>query len=344
MERVTGIVVLLAGLLLASCGSSPEMPARAPSVASSPEDQVVRGVGNLRRLLVLPVVIEQGSCDWPEVARDLDESVVRFLRDWKGYELVRPAQLDDAWKLARRLGEWQEGDVGKGRPPSELRARLVAAGTDARADGVVAVHASPECPGGADAGLLTLPRRLAESLNRTLSAGVYETATGTLHWHRHIRPPGWDPVRYGSRPPPRFETRQAAEGLLGPIENAVPAVLKAPPRPRAAAKPAVEAAQPAPVAPPPAAQAAPAEPPTTAPAAPPPVPMAEPLPPTTPPGQDAPADAQPSGPPPGPAAPSGTEPPPPAAVPPSQPVVPPLQLPPPEPAPPSPSALPPVRT
>ncbi|MCU0971107.1 MAG: hypothetical protein MUF57_04770 [Gammaproteobacteria bacterium] len=97
------IAVVLAGLVLASCGSSPEMPARVPGVASSPEDQVVRGVGNLRRLLVLPVVVDQGSCNWPEVARDLDESVVRFLRDWKGYELVRPAQLDDAWKLARRL-------------------------------------------------------------------------------------------------------------------------------------------------------------------------------------------------------------------------------------------------
>lgn len=320
------IAVLLASLALASCGSSPEMPARAPSaVASSPEDQVVRGVGNLRRLLVLPVVVDQGSCNWPEVARDLDESAIRFLRDWKGYELVRPAQLDDAWKLARRLGEWQEGDVDKGRPPSELRTRLIATGTDAGADGVVAIHASPECPGGAEAGLLTLPSRLAESLNRTLSAGVYEAATGNLYWHRHIRPPGWDPVRYGSRPPPRFETRQAAEGLLGPIENAVPAVLKAPPKPRPAPKPAApEGTAPpqAPAQPPdasaatvasPATSAAPAEATTTAPAVPPVVPTAEPLPPP-------------------PAVQPGVASPPPAAVQPPTPAAPPLQLPPPEPA------------
>jgi hypothetical protein len=343
MERVSRIAVLLAGLVLASCGSSPEMPARAPSVASSPEDQVVRGVGNLRRLLVLPVVVDQGSCNWPEVARDLDESVVRFLRDWKGYELVRPAQLEDAWKLARGLGEWQEGDVGKGKPQPELRARLVAAGTDAHADGVVAVHASPECPGGADAGLLTLPRRLAESLNRTLSAGVYETATGTLHWHRHIRPPGWDPVRYGSRPPPRFETRQAAEGLLGPIENAVPAVLKTPPKPRPAAKPPAETLPPTPAQPAPSAGAPPVQAPagdaaTTAPATPPSIPATEPIAPVPTPSQAPPGDAQPGGSPPTPAATA------PSQAPPSPPAVPPLQLPPPEPAPAAPSALPPVRT
>ncbi len=305
MERVSRIAVVLAGLVLASCGSSPEMPARVPGVASSPEDQVVRGVGNLRRLLVLPVVVDQGSCNWPEVARELDESVVRFLRDWKGYELVRPAQLDDAWKLARRLGEWQEGDVGKGRPPPELRTRLIAAGTDAHADGVVAVHASPECPAGTDAGLLTLPSRLAESLNRTLSAGVYEAATGTLYWHRHIRPPGWDPVRYGSRPPPRFETRQAAEGLLGPIENAVPAVLKPAPKPRPA----------------------PSEPPTTAPAVPPTVPAAEPL---SPPGAAQPPAAA-GGPPAAPVQ-SVPPPPPPTETQPTVPTPPPLQLPAPEPA------------
>jgi hypothetical protein len=327
MERVSRIAVVLAGLVLASCGSSPEMPARVPGVASSPEDQVVRGVGNLRRLLVLPVVVDQGSCNWPEVARELDESVVRFLRDWKGYELVRPAQLDDAWKLARRLGEWQEGDVGKGRPPPELRTRLIAAGTDAHADGVVAVHASPECPAGTDAGLLTLPSRLAESLNRTLSAGVYEAATGTLYWHRHIRPPGWDPVRYGSRPPPRFETRQAAEGLLGPIENAVPAVLKPAPKPRPAPRPegaAVAPAQPAAGATP---QAAPSEPPTTAPAVPPTVPAAEPL---SPPGAAQPPAAA-GGPPAAPVQ-SVPPPPPPAETQPTVPTPPPLQLPAPEPA------------
>jgi hypothetical protein len=332
------VAVLLAGLALASCGSSPEIPARVPSVASSPEDQVARGVGNLRRLLVLPVVIDQGSCNWPEVARDLDEAAVRFLRDWKGYELIRPARLDDAWKLARRLGEWQEGDVEKGKPPGELRARLIAAGTDAGADGVVAIHASPECPGGADAGLLSLPSRLAESLNRTLSAGIYETATGRLYWHRHVRPQGWDPVRYGSRPPPRFETRQAAEGLLGPIENAVPAVLKPAPKPRPIARPAAETVPATPATTQPATAPA-AQPPapdtsTTAPAVSPAIPAAEPLSPpdaATPPASGA---AQPSAPaaPAQPASQPPREAPPPAAIPPPEPAVPPLKLPAPEPA------------
>jgi hypothetical protein len=317
------------------------MPARAPSVATSPEDQVVRGVGSLRRLLVLPAVIDQGSCSWPEVARDLDESAVRFLRDWKGYELLRPARLDDAWNLTRQLGEWQEGDVGKGKPPSELRARLVAAGSEAGADGVVAIHASPECPGGADAGLLSLPSRLAESLNRTLSVGVYEAASGRLYWHRHIRPPGWDPVRYGSRPPPRFETRQAAEGLLGPIENAVPAVLKAPPKPRSAPQPAAPATATTPPASAPAAGAAAgpgtqptsAEAPTTAPALPPAVPTVEPLAPPSGTQPAAPPVSPTAAPPHSPAAePLSPQPSPPVEAPPAAPVTPPLQLPPPEPA------------
>jgi len=238
--RRTALLLLLT-IGLSACASSPELPASATrALPGAPDDQVARGVGNLRRLAALPVVIEQGSCTWPEVARELDESSIRYLRDWKGYELVRPAQLDPSWQLARRLGQWQEDDIGKGKPPADLRAQIVSTGRDSGADGILVVHASPECPGGPEAGLLTLPARLAESLNRTLSAGVYEAERGTLVWHRHIRPPGWDPTRYGSRPPPRFETRQAAEALFGPIENAVPAVLR--PAPKAQPKPEPPAA------------------------------------------------------------------------------------------------------
>jgi len=273
--RRTALLLLLT-IGLSACSSSPELPASATrALPGAPEDQVARGVGNLRRLAALPVVIEQGSCAWPEVARELDESSIRYLRDWKGYELVRPAQLEPSWQLARRLGQWQEEDIGKGKPPADLGAQIVSTGRDSGADGILVVHASPECPGGAEAGLLTLPARLAESLNRTLSAGVYEAERGTLVWHRHIRPPGWDPTRYGSGPPPRFETRQAAEALFGPIENAVPAVLrpapKAPPKPEppaAVVTPAKEATPMVPV-------------PTTPPAEPaaaPPAPVAAPPP------------------------------------------------------------------
>lgn len=239
--RYVALFLVTAALL--GCGSPPQRPASAGKAAPrAPDDQVVRGVGNLRRLVALPVVVEQGSCDWPDVARDLDEAAIRFLRDWKGYEPVRPADPDGAWTLARELGTWQEKAPGAGKPPADLRARLMVAGEEAAADGVLVVHASPECPGGADAGLLTLPARLAGSLNRSLSAGVYEAERGTLVWHNHIRPPGWDPGRYGAQPPPRFETRQAGESLFAPIENAVPAVLKPPPRPRkAAAEPAASA-------------------------------------------------------------------------------------------------------
>ena len=229
LRRTVLLLLLTTGL--SACSSSPELPASATrALPGAPDDQVARGVGNLRRLAALPVVIEQGSCTWPEVARELDESSIRYLRDWKGYELVRPAQLDPSWQLARRLGQWQEEDIGKGKPPADLRAQIVSTGRDSGADGILVVHASPECPGGPEAGLLTLPARLAESLNRTLSAGVYEAERGTLVWHRHIRPPGWDPARYGSGPPPRFETREAAEALFGPIENAVPAVLRPAPK------------------------------------------------------------------------------------------------------------------
>ena len=91
-------LALLLTIGLSACSSSPELPATASRVLpGTPDDQVARGVGNLRRLAALPVVIDQGSCAWPEVARDLDEASIRFLRDWKGYELVRPAQLDPSW-------------------------------------------------------------------------------------------------------------------------------------------------------------------------------------------------------------------------------------------------------
>ena len=237
------LALLLIAAALLACGSPPQRPPSAGKAAPrAPDDQVVRGVGNLRRLVALPVVVEQGSCDWPDVARDLDEAAIRFLRDWKGYDPVRPADPAAAWALAREVGAWQEKAGGAGKPPADLRARLMVAGEEAAADGVLVVHSAPECPGGTDAGLLTLPARLAGSLNRSLSAGVYEAERGTLVWHNHIRPPGWDPGRYGAQPPPRFETRQAGESLFAPIENAVPAVLKPPPRPRkAAAEPAASA-------------------------------------------------------------------------------------------------------
>jgi hypothetical protein len=232
------IALLLIAAALLACGSPPQRPASPGKAAPrATDDQVVRGVGNLRRLVALPVVVEQGSCDWPDVARDLDEAAIRFLREWKGYEPVRPADTAAAWSLAREVGAWQEKAGGAGKPPADLRARLMVAGEEASADGVLVIHSSPECPGGSDAGLLTLPARLAGSLNRSLSAGVYEAERGTLVWHNRIRPPGWDPGRYGAQPPPRFETRQASEALFAPIENAVPAVLKPPPRPP---KPAAE--------------------------------------------------------------------------------------------------------
>jgi hypothetical protein len=291
METLRYAALLLLAVGLFACSSTPEVPATAArTLPGAPGDLVARSVGNLRRLAALPVVIDQGSCTWPEVARDLDESSIRFLRDWKGYELVRPAQLDSSWNLARKLGEWQEDDVGKGKPPSELRAQIVATAKDSGAGGVLVIHASPECPGGADAGLLTLPARLAESLNRTLSAGIYEAERGTLVWHQHIRPPGWDPIRYGSRPPPRFETRQAAEALFGPIENAVPAVLR-PPRaeaqvpaetPAAVVTPAKEATPLVPVPTTPAPDATPSTPATGPGAATPPPPPTNPAAPQAP--------------------------------------------------------------
>lgn len=244
METVKyAALALLVATGLAACSSSPKVPATAAqALPAAPDDQVARGVGNLRRLAVLPVVIDQDSCAWPEVAHDLDESSIRFLRDWKGYELVRPAQLDPSWRLARRLGEWQEKNAGNGKPANDLQAQIVAIARDSGADGILVIHASPECTGGTDAGLLSLPARLAESLNRTLSAGIYEAGHGAPVWYRQVQPQGWDPTRYASRPPPRFETRQAAETLFGPLENAVPAVLKpATPPPATVVTPATEA-------------------------------------------------------------------------------------------------------
>jgi hypothetical protein len=318
MRYLRYLILLLMAAALLGCGASARRSAPAVEAAPrAPDDQVVRGVGNLRRLLALPVVVEQGSCDWPDVARDLDEAAIRFLRDWKGYDIVRPAELGATWTLARQVGVWQEKDAGKGKPPADLRARLMEAAEALAADGVLVIHAAPECPAGAGAGLLTLPARLAGSLNRSLSAGIFEAERGTLIWHNQIDPAGWDPGRYGARPPPRFETRQAGEALFAPIENAVPAVLKAPPRPRKVpAEPAASAVvvtpareptalAPTPLAPaagtsPPAAPAAPAEAPplpTVAPAPEPPAaPVSDTPPAATPPGTAVPVPESPPAP------------------------------------------------
>jgi hypothetical protein len=232
------LALLLIGILITGCGTAPKPPGTPAGTAPrAADDQVVRGVGNLRKLLALPVVVQPAGCDWPDVARDLDEAAVRFLRDWKGYELVRPADPIAAAALAGQIGAWQEKSATSRTPPVELRARLGAAAERAGTDGVLVVHAAPECPRGPEAGLLTLPARLAGSLDRTLSAGIYDAATGALVWQNQIRPTAWDPARYGAQPPPRFETRQAAEALFAPIENAIPAVLETAPPPRRSAMP-----------------------------------------------------------------------------------------------------------
>ena len=165
MRYLRYLALMLIAAALLGCGAPARRSATAVEAAPrAPDDQVVRGVGNLRRLLALPVVVEQVSCDWPEVARDLDEAAIRFLRDWKGYDIVRPADLDAAWTLARQVGAWQENDAGKGKPPADLRARPFrlrtgAAGVALVGGGPDGVHAHRHRDGrmGRDRGLLRQP-------------------------------------------------------------------------------------------------------------------------------------------------------------------------------------------
>lgn len=224
--RLTPVVVLsMLALGIAACGTGRDEAAAGPATGTDPGR-----VGQLHRLAMLPVVYTPGSCQWPEAALRLDQTAVLFLRDWKGYEIVRPSRTEPALQLARALGEWQRGATVGDRPPAALRGEIADFARAAGADGVLVLASTPDCSGTAGKALSAIAGVVA-STDAPLESAAYEARRGSLVWRHGLRPTLWA----GNLPlagPSTYAMQRAIEELYQPMDNAVPAVLGTPARPK----------------------------------------------------------------------------------------------------------------
>jgi hypothetical protein len=225
------LAVAALALALGGCASGPaEEDVAAPATAL---DRAPRPAGELRRILLLPVVFEPGECRWSDAAARLDASAVLFLQDWKGYAVQRAAPGDAA--VARRAGAlaaWQAENPDGGTLPPPLQRDVDELAGASTAEGVLVIHATPRCGGYTTQALQAVARAVPDSIGgapvHTLSATLLDAARGATAWQRQITPKAWaDPPPAGPSP---FDMRRAAEELFHPIENALPAVLERPRR------------------------------------------------------------------------------------------------------------------
>jgi hypothetical protein len=233
MEAVMRAAAFAAGLaLLAGCSSawqSTEPVAGTSYVASG--DAVLRYAGRLRRLVLLPALFEPIPPDCAErfptsVAQWMHDEATRFLVDWKGYEVIEPVgHLPDAdvQALSRQLGQWQERDWASGRPPETLRVPAQALARSLGADGVIVIHAAPECPDWGDMILnllaIGMPSFYGKLMGRNFSVGIYDAASGSLVWQRYQN------LNIDLHLNSQSAMRDRVEIILGSLENAVPGVL-----------------------------------------------------------------------------------------------------------------------
>jgi hypothetical protein len=213
----SALAALLA-LALAACGTGRETPAPGTEARPAPTR-----VGELRRLLMLPVAYAPGSCRWPDAALRLDQSAVLFVRDWRGYEILRPARTEPARRLAHALAEWaRDADAGD-RPPPPLRGELGDLTREAGADGVLVLAATPDCTGVTGRALGAIAGVVA-STGAPLEGVVLDVHRGTLLWRNGVKPALWEGAVPPSGPSP-YAMQRAIEELFQPLDNAVPAVL-----------------------------------------------------------------------------------------------------------------------
>lgn len=216
-----------AALLAAGCTSSwqTEEPVQPQSYAVA-GDKVPRYAGKLRRLVVLEGVVEPvgESCArrFPrETAGWVDEEARAYLADWKGY-VVLPGR--DA-ALARALGPWQARNPQARRPDEALAAQLRAHAAAQSADGVLVLHAAPQCIDMTDAMLnvfvIGMPSFYSKAFGRDFSAGLYD-AGGALVWQGYGR---LGPLDETAQSRSRENAASAVRGVLGLLENAIPEIL-----------------------------------------------------------------------------------------------------------------------
>jgi hypothetical protein len=221
----------LCAALLSACSSTWQSEEAVQAASYAAVDTVPRYAGKLRQLAVLPTYYEPvGSECSPlpvaEAAHRLDEAVRAYLADWKGYVVLDAGAAPPAPALAelsRELGRWQAREPEARMPPPAQRESLRRLAAALGADGVVVLHAAPECIGVLDTTLMLLavgmPSFYGKALGRNFSGGLYEAASGALVWQRYV---SLGPRNEGM---PREGAAGVAENLLGLLENAIPEIL-----------------------------------------------------------------------------------------------------------------------
>jgi hypothetical protein len=205
---------------------------RLPALSWESPDAPPHYAGKLRRLLLLPPLYDpvdpQCSRTPPEEgSRLIGEAARAFLVDWKGYEILHPGEDRGPSPLVRALGQWQARDFEQRRPPEALRTQLLAQAAATGADGVLVLHAVPECISTMDIALnllgVGMPNFYRKALGNNFSAGLYRAEDGALIWQRRT---GLGPAT--DSPLTRADAARSVETMLGVLDNALPEVLSRP--------------------------------------------------------------------------------------------------------------------
>lgn len=246
MKRVLAAVALLAAL--GGCVTSTHIAVSEKEVAPRtyfPEPTTVeRSVGKLRRLVVLPIVLQTSPedpklcfdpCDWPGLRRGLANAVVLYLARERGYEVSSvdpdvespaPIGLEGAAlaNAAHRLAEFA-GSRSAGAPPAEIAALVNSIGVQADIDGVVVLHGSVTVATWLDWAVFSASFTLAAPIflraTASLEADIFEVAHGHLVWAGTY----FKVLGMGTTPAPD----KIITGLFDQIEPALPAVFTRPP-------------------------------------------------------------------------------------------------------------------
>lgn len=215
---LAGIVQAAGAAVLTGCAStsSETTPGPVQPLSHVPDaDAPQRGVGLLRRLVVLPasmVLVPQDPtdcvdpCDWDGLLRGLANALPRALQRERGYEVVSldprfspdegsasgtyaalPAGQADAW---RDLLVRHARDPATGEPPADVARAARELGAWAHADGVVLLHGSIQSATWTDWAwaYATFSLYMGAMLARNgvkLEADIFEAASGRLVWRGH---------------------------------------------------------------------------------------------------------------------------------------------------------------
>ena len=164
------------------------------------DEGFARSVGKLRRLVLLPVRLEQAR---QEVVEGWSSRALRILSDQKGYEVIPldlyediiatrlDVSVEETRRNADRLTRWASESADGAPPPEDVVGVVSRLGRGLKADAVVVIH----------------------GLTSMLGADLFEVATGRIVWRRRM-----------STPSPPFAP-WIMDSLFHPLEHAVPRAL-----------------------------------------------------------------------------------------------------------------------